>query len=563
MSDIDLGKVKNNVATMVQKGAPESDIDKYISSTGTTIDAVKGFKSSIRSNVSGSRAALDQGLSGATFGFSKDIDNVLGAAIASAYTGQPFHDVMEEAQGMTKQRMETENAQHPYISGGSQLGGALLTGGAGATTKVGSAMAKNIAQSGNLMKIAKGIGLGAASGGLSGAGSADPGHRLEGAEKGAKFGAATGGAGAATGQVLGKIIAPTFDKSVKLLRDAGVKLTPGQMSSHTVEAFKRMEGALGSVPLVGSNVRAAVRNSIESFNTAVLNKALKPIGEKMPSGIEAGRESIAKAEELIGKKYDALLPKLTFKGDQQFIDDLKVFNDTTVKKLPISQEKEFEKQINNTFENRIDHQTIEMDGKTFKKVESELSSKIRSYLKSSNPEQVELGKALNQFRGLLTESLERMNPKQAKELADINTSYAMFSRARDASINRGHTQGVFSPNDLSKAIKGASSKGAFARGDGLMQDLSDAANSVLPNTIPDSGTVERGLWATVLGGGGTLLNPKAALGAAAATVPYTKPGMAAVNKWANTTPTREAIRGAINTGTPLGSEVLGEFVGQK
>lgn len=43
MANLDLGRIKGNVATMVQKGAPESDIDKYISGEGTTIDAVKNW----------------------------------------------------------------------------------------------------------------------------------------------------------------------------------------------------------------------------------------------------------------------------------------------------------------------------------------------------------------------------------------------------------------------------------------------------------------------------------------------------------------------------------------
>lgn len=40
----DLGQVKQNVATMVSKGAPENDIDSYINAEGTTIDAIKNFK---------------------------------------------------------------------------------------------------------------------------------------------------------------------------------------------------------------------------------------------------------------------------------------------------------------------------------------------------------------------------------------------------------------------------------------------------------------------------------------------------------------------------------------
>jgi hypothetical protein len=44
MADIDLARVKRNVGKMVGMGAPEADIDAYISSEGTSIDAVKAFK---------------------------------------------------------------------------------------------------------------------------------------------------------------------------------------------------------------------------------------------------------------------------------------------------------------------------------------------------------------------------------------------------------------------------------------------------------------------------------------------------------------------------------------
>jgi hypothetical protein len=40
----DLGRIKGNVAKMVSMGAPEEDIDAYISGEGTTIDQVRAFK---------------------------------------------------------------------------------------------------------------------------------------------------------------------------------------------------------------------------------------------------------------------------------------------------------------------------------------------------------------------------------------------------------------------------------------------------------------------------------------------------------------------------------------
>lgn len=58
MTDVDLAKVKRNVATMVQKGAPESDIDSYISQSGTTIDAVKNFKAPTEENISYTHGGL-------------------------------------------------------------------------------------------------------------------------------------------------------------------------------------------------------------------------------------------------------------------------------------------------------------------------------------------------------------------------------------------------------------------------------------------------------------------------------------------------------------------------
>jgi len=55
----DLAKIKRNVAKMAEMGAPESDIDGYITSEGTSVEAIKDFKpgmdiqGAIKSGVSG------------------------------------------------------------------------------------------------------------------------------------------------------------------------------------------------------------------------------------------------------------------------------------------------------------------------------------------------------------------------------------------------------------------------------------------------------------------------------------------------------------------------------
>lgn len=44
MAELDLARIKRNVKKMASMGAPEADIDGYIASEGTTIDAIRNFK---------------------------------------------------------------------------------------------------------------------------------------------------------------------------------------------------------------------------------------------------------------------------------------------------------------------------------------------------------------------------------------------------------------------------------------------------------------------------------------------------------------------------------------
>jgi len=44
MAELDLGRIKRNVGKMVDQGAPETEIDAYISGEGATLDAVREFK---------------------------------------------------------------------------------------------------------------------------------------------------------------------------------------------------------------------------------------------------------------------------------------------------------------------------------------------------------------------------------------------------------------------------------------------------------------------------------------------------------------------------------------
>lgn len=173
------------------------------------------------------RTALEQGLQGATFNFGDEITDRLGAAGASLWTGEKYGDLLKEARGMSKERLSQQMQQNPGTAFASNLGGALLTGGAGASTKAGAALGGSL-RSGSLpARIAKGVLSGGVSGAAYGAGGAEDGKMAEGAKSGAIYGAALGGAIPAVGAglrgakntIFGKTVA-TSDDIKKLAQES-------------------------------------------------------------------------------------------------------------------------------------------------------------------------------------------------------------------------------------------------------------------------------------------------------------------------------------------------------
>lgn len=323
---------------------------------------------------------------------------------------------------------------------------------------------------------------------------------------------------------------PEFDQSVQSLLNAGVKLTPGMIWQG---AMRNAEEFMGKVPFVSNLVKNGQREGLESFNQVVINKSLEPIGERLPKNVSAGRDSIAWAQEKIGDAYDKLLPKLNFRITGEFLDDMAQLRAkaSTLREAEQKQLAAYGDDVAQKFSHNGD-----MSGKTYKQVESELSYAGRGLMKSQDPEQRRLGSLISDLRGLMMDNLERTNPQYAAQLKDVNSAYAAFIRAQDASIRRATSGGIFSPNDLLQTIKGQTTKGVFARGDGLYQDLAESAAKVLPSDVPEGlGLVGHGMLTGLLGGA-LHLEPGLATAAAVGSLPYTKPGLEAVRRFAGRTP---------------------------
>jgi hypothetical protein len=347
---------------------------------------------------------------------------------------------------------------------------------------------------------------------------------------------AMGGGGAAGGQAalrgLARVVRPQTDANALALLREGVTPTPGQLLGG---GFKRTEEALTSVPIVGDAIKGGQARAVADLNRSAISRALEPIGEALPKGV-TGREAIEYAGETLGKRYDALLPKLTTQADGQFISEMaSLRNMIGSGSIDPAKAAQFEAILNNQVLSKFQAGAggaPTLTGQTVKAIEADLGQLASKFRRSTDPDQQTLGDALLEVQSALRGNVQRSNPQFADELKAINQGYANFKRVQRAASSVAAEDGVFSAAQLQSAVKAldrSKDKAAFARGDALMQDLAEPARAVLGAKVPDSGTALRSLTALGAGGAaGGFIGPGAATAVLAAPVMYSRAGQNAL-----------------------------------
>lgn len=287
------------------------------------------------------------------------------------------------------------------------------------------------------------------------------------------------------------------------LSQEGVQLTPGQMMGG---AAQRTEDAMTSVPVVGDAIRSARVRGLESFNRAALNRTVAPVGGQVPQNVNVGRDGVREAERIISDAYDAALNGVRVVPDNQFGQDI-----TTAiysRQLPPDAEQEVMAVLGNI----ADRSRGPMDGRLWKELDSELRVAIDAADNASGqrPSMRYVRDTLRDVRTAFRGVLDRSAPGAMQAVAQADEATANLARVRQASQYTGTSarNGVFSPADLNRAVQAADSSAnnrQFARGDALMQDLTDPAMQALPATVPDSGTPIRSLFTAGGAGGGLMM----------------------------------------------------------
>lgn len=297
------------------------------------------------------------------------------------------------------------------------------------------------------------------------------------------------------------VIGPTVSPQIKTLMKEGIVPTVGQILGGS---YKRAEEGLTSIPVLGDFIKNAQNRTMQNVNTAAFNRALNPINESLPKGV-VGREAVQFASDKLDDAYGKLLPKMTVLQDTAFqteISNLKNMVDAGAID-PVSKQF-FNKWLDNNVLNKFQGQGA-ITGETLKNIQSDLRETINRLGRSTDSDQLLMGDALKEAQDQVRQLVIRSNPKYATELKAIDTGYANFKRAERAASGVGAEEGLFSPAQLQSAVKAldkSKDKSKFAKGEALMQDLSENAKTALGNKVPDSGTPFRSILAAIAGGVG-------------------------------------------------------------
>lgn len=355
--------------------------------------------------------------------------------------------------------------------------------------------------------------------------------------------------GAATGPLgllAGRAIAPRISQNVRTLEAAGVEMTPGQIIGG---ATRRIEDGLASIPLLGDQVRSAQRRSLESFNRGAANQALEPIGEAIPAATTAGREMVQETGDRISQAYTrAYSTAQPFRPDQQFAADIQQIGQQF---LTPNSRNTFAAALQNDVISRIQAAGGQIDADTFQAIKTELGNRARQFAASQEPHNQEVADAFGSTLRAMHGLMARTNPQTAPLLRQADEAFARNVRVEGAAGRGAATNGVFTPEQFSGSVRSGDRSvrhNQFARGNALMQDLSDAGRDVLPNKLPDSGTGFRVMLGSLgVGGAAGMIDPTLATAAGLAFGAYTPP-------------VQRLLRGALLARRPGAVNELGEAI---
>jgi hypothetical protein len=339
-------------------------------------------------------------------------------------------------------------------------------------------------------------GAGAGAGGTDYASDGTPAtvrDRFLGAGKGALASAGGSYLGSKTGNLFAGVGRGVSDPAVNTLGSEGVtSLTAGQMYGRTGwvgKHVKSVEDRLSGLPVVGDVVNARRAEGYRQFNAKAFDKALEPIGGTV--GDSVGEEAIGKAQDVVSQAFrDALAGKGAV-PDAAFAHDLGSAVDGLRRIKRIGDEVTDE--VAQILRPYADEPML--SGEALDDISRNLRQLRVAY--RNDPLGHRVAGQVDRVEQAVFGLFDRQASGTIEDYQKARAAYRRVSVLEDAVLKGKNDSGMFTPAQLGQAdrrnsVKYDGKRGA-ARGEGVFHDYQRAAQDVLPNKVPDSGTVGRAL----------------------------------------------------------------------
>lgn len=328
----------------------------------------------------------------------------------------------------------------------------------------------------------------------------DPGETREG---NAAVGFGTGVVGEGTGRVLGRTIEGIVKKSraaSRLPQSVQDAATLGQLADRKTLSGRLASGTeekLTSIPVVGDAITNARRGGVDAWRDNVLESVVPP-GGSVPKGVPS-RDQIEAIQDQFATEYKKALPAgLPIKPSSAF--ESRVIKDTSdpMAGLTNDQQDAVRQMVLNYYHGMFSGAPGQpaksaISPQQAKDFEAFLSAKARSHRMANLPESGSNADLYGKIEDAWTSAYRSQLPLSTrKALKPLDQQYAPFKTAERAATSVGNEEGAFTPNQLLNSVKSRTTKPEFARGGGMLQDQADTGKSVFQNTVPNSGTFDRG-----------------------------------------------------------------------
>jgi hypothetical protein len=430
-------------------------------------------------------------VAGAGSGATAGIDDAIGRTIAG-----PAWDANRQALAATNPGSDMAGNVIGGVAGSlaaPELAAKYFPGAMGLASRVGAKLGRFAPAAGD-----------AAYGAVYGA-NEDPNDPLMGAAMGGLTGAGAGYAGRKLTNGLAGVIAPP-EGAFGPAYQQGVFPTVGQRfgkSGFAGRMVNTAEQAMQSMPGLGAMVARARDIPRDAAQLGGFNRSLselKPFDQlvgntisELPPGMQPGTEPHAFTQKAFGKAYDIARQGMQFVPDQAYIADHSAFNQTLHSGvLSAPQADQVQRVISTSVGSRLPAGGGVMTGDAYQKAGSELDKAIGQWGKDGTTQP--MAAALSDYKTIFDQAARRNSDPAAVNLLDAaDRGYAKYAVVRNASARVGGDPGTFTMKNLSRAAQqegGGVKSGPFLRGQANMQDYASAIQP-LGDTLSNSGTGER------------------------------------------------------------------------